>query len=149
MERKAFQTWLSAIDTLSAAQKTEVGEVLAGRPVGEAFPGGRRVECWRRPVLSPLRHARCGGQRQGAGNAALSLPIVQENLRRGDGDAAERPAPQGCLADVRRMPCQWRHGSGFGEALWHRREYRLSLAAPLPRGDRDRHRKAAGHCRSR
>ena len=36
MERKAFQTWLSAIDTLSAAQKTEVGEVLAGRPVGEA-----------------------------------------------------------------------------------------------------------------
>ena len=36
MERKAFQTWLSAIDTLSAAQKTEVGEVLAGHPVGEA-----------------------------------------------------------------------------------------------------------------
>ena len=36
MERKAFQTWLSAIDTLSAAQKTEVGEVLAGRPIGEA-----------------------------------------------------------------------------------------------------------------
>ena len=36
MERKAFQTWLSAIDTLSAAQKAEVGEVLAGRPVGEA-----------------------------------------------------------------------------------------------------------------
>ena len=58
MERKAFQTWLSAIDTLSEAQKTEVGEVLAGRPVGEASSGGRRVECWRRPVLSPLRHAR-------------------------------------------------------------------------------------------
>ena len=36
MERKAFQTWLSAIDTLSAAQKAEVGEVLAGRPIGEA-----------------------------------------------------------------------------------------------------------------
>lgn len=34
MERKAFQAWLSVIDTLSAAQKVEVGEVLAGRPAG-------------------------------------------------------------------------------------------------------------------
>ena len=30
MARKAFQIWLSAIDTLIEAQKTEVGGVLAG-----------------------------------------------------------------------------------------------------------------------
>lgn len=36
MERKAFQVWLSAVDTLSDAQKSEAGENLAGRPAGEA-----------------------------------------------------------------------------------------------------------------
>lgn len=36
MERKAFLAWLSEIDRLSEAQKAEVGEVLAGRPAGEA-----------------------------------------------------------------------------------------------------------------
>jgi len=36
MEREAFLAWLSEVDKLSAAQKAEVGEVLAGRPVGEA-----------------------------------------------------------------------------------------------------------------
>lgn len=36
MERKAFLAWLSEVDRLSEAQKTEVGEVLAGRPAGEA-----------------------------------------------------------------------------------------------------------------
>ena len=36
MERKAFRTWLPAIDTLSAAQKAGAGEVLTGRPVGDA-----------------------------------------------------------------------------------------------------------------
>ncbi len=36
MERKAFLAWLSEIDRLSEAQKSEVGEVLAGRPAGEA-----------------------------------------------------------------------------------------------------------------
>ncbi len=36
MDRKAFLAWLSEVDTLSEAQKVEVGEVLAGRPAGEA-----------------------------------------------------------------------------------------------------------------
>ena len=36
MERKEFQAWLSAVDTLSAAQKAEAVEILAGRPVCEA-----------------------------------------------------------------------------------------------------------------
>ena len=36
MDRKAFLAWLSEIDRLSEAQKSEVGEVLAGRPAGEA-----------------------------------------------------------------------------------------------------------------
>ena len=36
MERKEFQAWLSAVDTLSEAQKAEAVEILAGRPVGEA-----------------------------------------------------------------------------------------------------------------
>ena len=36
MEREAFLAWLSEIDRLSEAQKSEVGEVLAGRPAGEA-----------------------------------------------------------------------------------------------------------------
>jgi len=36
MERKEFQAWLSAVDTLSEAQKAEAGEILAGRSAGEA-----------------------------------------------------------------------------------------------------------------
>lgn len=36
MDRKEFQAWLSVVDGLSAAQKAEAMEVLAGRPVGEA-----------------------------------------------------------------------------------------------------------------
>ncbi len=36
MERKAFLSWLSEIDRLSEAQKAEAGELLAGRPAGEA-----------------------------------------------------------------------------------------------------------------
>jgi transposase-like protein len=36
MERKEFQAWLSAVDTLSETQKAEAVEILAGRPVGEA-----------------------------------------------------------------------------------------------------------------
>ena len=36
MERKEFQAWLSAVDTLSESQKAEAVEILAGRPVGEA-----------------------------------------------------------------------------------------------------------------
>lgn len=36
MDRKAFLAWLSEVDKLSEAQKVEVGEVLAGRPTGEA-----------------------------------------------------------------------------------------------------------------
>lgn len=36
MERKAFQAWLSAVDMLSETQKAEAGEILAGRPAGEA-----------------------------------------------------------------------------------------------------------------
>jgi transposase-like protein len=35
MERKAFQAWLSAVDTLSEAQKAATAEVLAGRSAGE------------------------------------------------------------------------------------------------------------------
>ena len=42
MERKAFQTWLSAIDTLSAAQKTGLVPIAA-RPV--RWPTARRGEC--------------------------------------------------------------------------------------------------------
>ena len=36
LERKEFLTWLSQVDRLSEAQKFEIGEVLAGRPAGEA-----------------------------------------------------------------------------------------------------------------
>ena len=36
MERKEFLAWLSQVDRLSEAQKLEPGEVLAGRPAGEA-----------------------------------------------------------------------------------------------------------------
>ena len=36
MERKEFLAWSSQVDRLSEAQKLEPGEVLAGRPVGEA-----------------------------------------------------------------------------------------------------------------
>jgi transposase-like protein len=36
MERKAFQVWLSDVDSLTDAQKAEAGELLTGRPVGEA-----------------------------------------------------------------------------------------------------------------
>lgn len=36
MDRKAFQDWLSEVDALSEAQKAEAGEILAGRPAGEA-----------------------------------------------------------------------------------------------------------------
>ena len=36
MDRKEFQAWLSAVDTLSEAQKAEAGEILSGRPAGEA-----------------------------------------------------------------------------------------------------------------
>ena len=36
MERKEFLAWSSQVDRLSEAQKLEIGEVLAGRPVGEA-----------------------------------------------------------------------------------------------------------------
>ena len=36
MERKEFLSWSSQVDRLSEAQKLEIGELLAGRPVGEA-----------------------------------------------------------------------------------------------------------------
>jgi transposase-like protein len=36
MERRAFQAWLCGVDTLTEAQKAQAGEVLAGRPAGEA-----------------------------------------------------------------------------------------------------------------
>jgi transposase-like protein len=36
MDRKEFQAWLSAVDTLSEAQKAEAGEILSGRPAGDA-----------------------------------------------------------------------------------------------------------------
>lgn len=36
MERKAFQTWLAAVEQLTDAQKAEAGEVLSGRPAGKA-----------------------------------------------------------------------------------------------------------------
>lgn len=36
MERKEFQTWLAAVDSLSEVQKAEAGAILAGRPAGEA-----------------------------------------------------------------------------------------------------------------
>ena len=36
MERKEFLSWSSQVDRLSEAQKLEPGELLAGRPVGEA-----------------------------------------------------------------------------------------------------------------
>src|SRR5665213_2631066 len=36
MERRAFQAWLSGVDTLTGAQKAEAGEILAGRTAGEA-----------------------------------------------------------------------------------------------------------------
>ena len=35
MERKEFLSWSSQVDRLSEAQKLEIGELLAGRPVGE------------------------------------------------------------------------------------------------------------------
>jgi len=36
MDRKAFQSWLAGVDSLSAAQKAEAAEILAGRPAGAA-----------------------------------------------------------------------------------------------------------------
>lgn len=36
MERRAFQAWLSVVDALSEAQKSEAREILAGRPSGAA-----------------------------------------------------------------------------------------------------------------
>ena len=36
MERKEFLAWSSQADRLSGAQKLEMGEILAGRPAGEA-----------------------------------------------------------------------------------------------------------------
>ena len=36
MERKAFQAWVSGADALTAAQRAEAGEILAGRPAGAA-----------------------------------------------------------------------------------------------------------------
>lgn len=36
MKREAFQEWLSAVDALSEAQKTEAMDIRAGRPAGEA-----------------------------------------------------------------------------------------------------------------
>ncbi len=36
MERNAFQTWLSSVEALSDAQKAAAGEILAGRPAGDA-----------------------------------------------------------------------------------------------------------------
>lgn len=36
MDRKGFQGWLAGVDSLSASQKQEVADVLAGRPAGEA-----------------------------------------------------------------------------------------------------------------
>lgn len=36
MDRKAFQAWLAAAEQLTAAQKAEAGEVLSGRPAGQA-----------------------------------------------------------------------------------------------------------------
>ena len=36
MDQDRFPTWLVEIDQLSEAQKIEVGEIIAGRPVGEA-----------------------------------------------------------------------------------------------------------------
>ena len=36
IDRKAFLAWLSEVNKLSEEQKVEVGEVLAGRPTGEA-----------------------------------------------------------------------------------------------------------------
>ncbi len=149
MDRKAFLAWLSEVDTLSEAQKVEVGEVLAGRPAGEASVAAVELGCWRRPDLPALRRTRCSGQWQVAGNATLSLPILQSNLWSGDGYTTERPAPQGSLADVQRMPRQWRYGGSFGKALWHSREHRLSLATPLPCRDQIHRRKTEGHCRGR
>ena len=36
MERKEFLAWSSQVDRLSETQKLEIGEILAGRPAGEA-----------------------------------------------------------------------------------------------------------------
>lgn len=36
MDRRAFQIWLSEIDELTASQKLDVADVLAGRAIGGA-----------------------------------------------------------------------------------------------------------------
>ena len=107
VERNVFLAWLSEIDNLSVTQKVEAGEVLAGRPASETSVATVEIGCWGRSNLPALRHTRRSGQWHVAGNATLSLPLLQSNLWGGDRHATERPAPQRFLADIRQKPHQW------------------------------------------
>jgi hypothetical protein len=113
MDRKGFQAWLSVVDSLS--EKAEAMEVLAGRPAGEAALAAVELG-----VGENRRCPRCGttgAVSNGTGAEAPPLQGLRKDLRCPDRHAVVRPAPQGDVADVRRMLVRWRHGEDLGGAL--------------------------------
>ena len=132
MERKEFQAWLSAVDTLSEAQKAAAVEILAGRPVGEASVAAIELGVDEDRCCPYCGTPGAVANGKARGDAALPLPDLQADLRGADGHAAVRPAPQGGVADLRRVSGRWRHGEGVGGTVRCRREHRLPLAASLP-----------------
>src|SRR4051794_10385468 len=90
-----------------------------------------RTGHWRRSLLPALWSDRGGGQRQGAGIAALSVSGLRSNLRSADRDPLVRAASQGRVADVRRLPGRGGFDQGVGRALRRRGEHRLPLASSL------------------
>ena len=123
MERKEFLSWSSQVDRLSEAQKLEPGELLAGRPVGEASVAAVEMS-----VGEDRTCPRCGTGGAKANGKARGLQrylcqSCNRTCQNDDGQANEWPAPQGSLADIQRMSRQWRYDQNGGEAMWQSYKY--------------------------
>lgn len=140
MERKAFLAWLSEIDRLSEAQKAEVGEVLAGRPAGEAS-----VAAVETGVGEDRTCPHCGTHGAVANGKSRGLQRYRcRSCNRTFGAVTGTS-----LSGLHRKDLWLTFGACLanGDTVWHRCEHSFSLAASLPCGHRYHIQKADGHCR--
>ena len=80
MDRREFQAWLSAAETLTKAQKAEAVEVLAGRPAGTAslaaieFGVGEERHCPHCGTAGAVARGYARGLRRPAGGQCRGSP---------------------------------------------------------------------------
>ncbi len=146
MEHGAFRAWLAEVDDLTADQRLELEEVLAGRTpraaVTAAIEGslgderrrphcgdGASVGCGAANGVRRFRCKKCGK----SFNALTGAPLA--GLRK-----------EGALARIRPVAERGRYGCRLGRTLWRGGQHRFPVAPSLSyrqtgRSEPDRHRR--------